>query len=81
MEGLHPLAFSARINSDDTPRYHEAMSGPDAPGFIEAMKDEYGSLESMKAWTIVPRQKAVDEGKRYLIQFGLSREKDTQMDL
>ena len=40
------------------------MSGPDAPGFIEAMDIEYKQLEAMKAWKIVPRQKAMDENKK-----------------
>ena len=61
--GIHPLAFSARANAEDTPRFHEAMKGPDREGFIEAMKAELEQLSLMDAFVAVPRQKAIDEGK------------------
>ena len=61
--GVHPLAFSARANAEDTPRFHEAMKGPDREGFIEAMKNELEQLSLMNAFTAVPRQKAIDENK------------------
>ena len=60
---IHPLAFSARANAEDTPRFHEAMKGPDREGFIEAMKAELEQLSLMDAFVAVPRQKAIDEGK------------------
>ena len=44
--GVHPLAFSARANAEDTPRFHEAMKEPDREGFIEAMKNELEQLSS-----------------------------------
>ena len=34
---IHPLAFSARANAEDTPRYDEAMHSPKAAGFKAAM--------------------------------------------
>ena len=52
------------MNAEDTPRYHEAMSSPDATGFREAMRLEFEQLTSMKAWKVVSRQKAVDEKKK-----------------
>jgi hypothetical protein len=64
LEAIHPFAFAARANAEDTPRYHEAMSGPDAPGFTTAMEMELDQLESMEAWDVVPRQKAIDENKK-----------------
>jgi hypothetical protein len=64
LESIHPFAFTARANAEDTPRYHEAMTGPDAQGFVKAMELELEQLESMNAWDIVPRQKAIDEDKR-----------------
>jgi len=60
--GLHPLAFAARVNAEDTPRFHEAMRSPDREGFIEAMKKEMDQLSGLDAFVAVPRQKAVDEG-------------------
>ena len=64
LESIHPFAFAARVNAEDTPRYHEAMSSPDATGFREAMRLEFEQLTSMKAWKVVSRQKAVDEKKK-----------------
>jgi hypothetical protein len=66
IDTIHPLAFSARLNAEDTPRYHEAMNGPDAEGFREAMEKELEQLQSMNCWEVVPREKAIKEGKRIL---------------
>jgi hypothetical protein len=62
--GMHPLAFAAGANSDDTPNFHQAMNGPDAEGFYEAMQKEIEQLESMDAWEVVPRSQT--HGKRLL---------------
>ena len=62
--GMHPLAFSARANAEDTPRFHEAMRSPDREGFIEAMKKEMIQLAGLDAFVAVPRQKAIDAGKQ-----------------
>lgn len=59
----HPLAFSARANAEDTPRWHEAMRSPDRDGFIEAMNLEMDQLLKMSTFIKVPRQKAIDEGR------------------
>lgn len=59
----HPLAFSARANAEDTPRWHEAMRSPDRQGFLDAMDNEMEQLIKMNAFVKVPRQKAIDEGK------------------
>ena len=64
--GLHPFAFAARANAEDTPRFHEAMRSPDREGFIEAMKKEMDQLSDLDAFTAVPRQKAIDEGKQII---------------
>ena len=58
LDALHPLAFAARANADDTPNFSQAMTGPDAEGFYEAMKQELISLESLDAWEEVPREAA-----------------------
>ncbi len=62
--GIHPLAFSARANAEDTPRFHEAMKGPDREGFLKAMELEMEQLAGLEAFVAVPRQKAIDEGKQ-----------------
>ena len=36
LNNIHPLAFSARANAEDTPRYDEATHSPDAAGFKAA---------------------------------------------
>jgi Reverse transcriptase (RNA-dependent DNA polymerase) len=57
VEDLHPLVLSAKANSEYNPRYHEAMNGPDAEGFLEAMLIEYDQLQKKKAWFIVEKKK------------------------
>jgi hypothetical protein len=66
IHGQHPLAFSARANSEDTPTLQEAMSSPDRDGFLEAMHAELDSLEGMEAWNVVPRSKPITEDRRIL---------------
>ena len=64
--GTHPLAFSARANAEDTPTLEEAMNSPDREGFIAAMHLELEQLESLDAWIIVPRDRAVATGRKIL---------------
>ena len=66
LTGLHPFAFAARANAEDTPRFHEAMRSPDREGFIEAMKKEMEQLAGLDAFVAVPRQKAIDEGRQII---------------
>jgi Integrase core domain. len=81
IEAIHPLAFSARLNAEDTPRYHEAMNGPDAEGFREAMEKELEQLQSMHCWEVVPREKAIKRGKENISNhMGFSGERDTHVD-
>ena len=65
LNGLHPLAFMAKANAEDTPNYYQAMNGPDAEGFYKAMQDEMESLESMDPWEEIPIT-SVPNGKRVL---------------
>jgi len=60
LTALHPLAFAAKANSEDTPRFAEAMNGPDREGFIEAMKAEIEQLNKMDAWVVVDRPSSID---------------------
>ena len=64
--GTHPMAFAAKANAEDTPNLKEAMSGPDAEGFVEAMKKEIEELEGMEAWDVVPREMAIKTGRKIL---------------
>ena len=74
--GIHPLAFSARANAEDTPRFHEAMRGPDREGFIIAMRKEMDQLSSLNAFEAVPRQKAIDENKQIVdVTWALKRKR------
>ena len=66
IHGLHPFAFAARANAEDTPRFNEAMSSPDREGFIEAMRAELDQLSTMNAFICVPREKAINEGRRII---------------
>ena len=52
---LHPFAFAAKANANNTPTFHDAMSGPDRDGFIDAMHKEIEQLEDFGAWKVVPR--------------------------
>ena len=51
---ISPLILAVRANSLDTPNWHQAMSGPDADGYWEAMEQEINTLVSMDAWEEVP---------------------------
>ena len=64
--GTHPLTFSARANAEDNPTLEEAMQSPDREGFLEAMHLELEQLESMDAWIVVPRERAVATGRKIL---------------
>ena len=54
---IHPLAFAARANAEDTPRYEEAMHSPGAEGFKAAINLEMDQLQGKNVCTLVPREK------------------------
>ncbi|MGH3053815.1 MAG: hypothetical protein ACRDL7_02425, partial [Gaiellaceae bacterium] len=49
LDTIHPMAYGAKPRNEDTPRYHEAMSGPYSEEFLTAMKNEIEEL-SKKTW-------------------------------
>jgi hypothetical protein len=52
---LYPLvAFAAKANNDDTPNYYQAMNGPNALGYIEAMKIEMDQFKEKDPWDVIP---------------------------
>jgi len=67
---IHPLAFAARANAEDTQRYEEAMHSPDADRFKAAINLEMDQLQEKDVWTLVPREKAISEGAKLLIPCG-----------
>ena len=60
------MAFAARANADDTPYLHEAMNGPDSEGFKKAMEAKIEELQSYYAFEVVPREKAIREGRKVI---------------
>ena len=48
VEDLRPLVLSEKAISEDNPRYHEAMNGPDAEDFRDAMQIEYDQLQKRR---------------------------------
>ena len=56
VDWLNPMAFGAKANSEDTPTWDEALGGPDAAGFWQAMEIEIDTLVNKRdAWTVVDR--------------------------
>jgi hypothetical protein len=62
---LHPLAFAAKVNNEDTPTYFQAMNGPDCLGFLEVMNIEMQQLEEKHPWDTLPIEQ-VPEGVNIL---------------
>jgi hypothetical protein len=62
LDDLHPAAFTAKANSQDSPTYNEAMTGPHRLSFIQAMKEEITQLIGMDCWDEILRP----EGKNVL---------------
>jgi hypothetical protein len=54
---MHPLSLAAKANAEDNPRWNEAMNGPNAEGFWDAMCKEVTTLTDQKdAWEVVSRE-------------------------
>ena len=66
LDGIHPFAFAARANAEDTPYFHEAMNGPKTTGLKETMNSEIDDLQAYNAFEVVPREKAIREGKKVI---------------
>ena len=52
---LNPAHLINMANKEDNPTFMEAVNGPDAAGFIEAMKLELSTLVEMKTFDIVDK--------------------------
>jgi Reverse transcriptase (RNA-dependent DNA polymerase) len=56
LELNNPLAYVTLSHSDpNSPRYHQAMSGPDSDAFRAAMVAEIDALIAKQTWSLVPR--------------------------
>ena len=53
---LNPALFITLANKDDNPTFKEAMCGPDAAGFIEAMETEIITLIELGVFDILERK-------------------------
>ena len=54
---MNPLILAVRANNQDTSNWYQAMNGPDAEGYWEAMETEISTLVSLDAWEEVPLQR------------------------
>ena len=52
---LNPALLITMANKDDNPTFNEAISGPDAAGFMEAMKLELNTLIKMETFNIIDK--------------------------
>ena len=50
--------LDAKANNEDTPNLHEATNGPHSEEFWRSMDSELGTLESIKAWSVVDKKQA-----------------------
>jgi hypothetical protein len=56
LEVYHPSALGILAADTDTPRWQEAMNGPYAEGFQEAMVQKIDALtKDMDAWDVIDR--------------------------
>ena len=62
----HPLAFSARVSSSDSPTLQEIMrmkEGPEKDGWFDALNAELDELMAKGTFKLVPRSRAREYGK------------------
>ena len=50
---LHPLSLQTLANDADNPTWNEAVNGPNAEGFWEAMRIELDTLKDFNSWDVV----------------------------
>lgn len=51
---MHPLAYAAEANDEDTPNFRQARQGQNSLGFQEALKKEFHQLKGKGTWDLVP---------------------------
>jgi len=57
IEEWNPLLLATKANSEDSPSWDQAMSGPHAAGFWKACETEINTLVRKNCWDVVPRPK------------------------
>ena len=61
MEYLHPFALQTMANAEDNPTLEEAMNGPFAEGFKQAMDKEWKTLnDDFQSWDIVDQDMSMN---------------------
>jgi hypothetical protein len=60
VEDFSPLALSVKANSADNPNWHQAMNGPLASGYWEAMETEITTLNEKELWVLVDRESGMN---------------------
>ena len=50
------MLLSAKANSDDNPKWFEAMNGPYSDQFADAAREEIKTLEDIDAWDKIKRK-------------------------
>jgi Reverse transcriptase (RNA-dependent DNA polymerase) len=61
VEWMHPMVLGAAANDADNPTWAEAMNGPNAQGFCDAMDKEIKTLKQDKdAWDVVKREPSMN---------------------
>ena len=51
----HTLAFVAKSDTDDNPNFYQALNGPGANGFRQAMDRDIDQLLEKRTWDMVDR--------------------------
>ena len=59
---MTPFALAVKANDEDTPNFNQAMNGPDAEGYRDAMDKEIDELAKKEAWTLVDIAEAQKAG-------------------
>ncbi len=52
-DDFHPFVLATKANAEDNPQWHQAMNGPNADGYWDAMARENETLEQKEAWQVV----------------------------
>jgi hypothetical protein len=60
LENFDPLALTTKANSSDNPNWHQAVNGPQADGYWEAMETELKTLTGKESWIVVERKNGMN---------------------
>ena len=77
MVDWHPLTLVAKATSSDTPNWNQAMNGPYASRYCDAMVKEVETLIDKDAWAEIARE----QWMKVVPIHGPSELRDSQTDL